>query len=44
MRPKPSRYTNDEQQRMFSGDTSLDRDPATDAAPVTWPAASYFRV
>lgn len=43
-RPKPSRYTNDEQQRLFPGDTALDFDPATDAAPVVWPAASYFKV
>ena len=44
LRPKPSRYTNDEQQRLYPGDTSLDVDPATDAATVVWPAASYFRV
>lgn len=42
-RPKPSRYTNAEQQRLFPGDTCLDYDPATDAAPVVWPAASFFR-
>jgi hypothetical protein len=41
---KPSRYTNDEQQRLFPGDTALDFDPATDAAPLVWPAASYFKV
>lgn len=44
MRPRVTRYTADEQQRLFSGDTSLDFDPATDAAPVVWPAASYFKV
>lgn len=43
VRPKPSRYTHDEQQRLFAGDTSLDFDPATDAAPLAWPAASYFK-
>lgn len=44
LRTKPSRYTNDEQQRLFPGDTSLDRDPATDAAFITWPAATFFHV
>lgn len=43
MRPRPSRYTNDEQQRLHPGDTSLDVDPMTDAAPLVWPAAAYFR-
>lgn len=43
LRPKPSRYTNDEQQRLYPGDTSLDIDPATDAGPVAWPAASFLR-
>lgn len=43
LRIKPSRYTNDEQQRLYAGDTSLNFDPATDAAPLVWPAASYFR-
>lgn len=43
LRPKPRRYTNDEQQRLYPGDTSLDIDPATDAGPVVWPAASYYR-
>jgi len=42
-RPKPSRYTNDEQQRLHPGDTCLDYDPQTDAAPIAWPAASFFR-
>lgn len=43
VRPKPSRYTDDEQQRLYPGDTSLAFDPATDAAPLVWPAASFFR-
>jgi hypothetical protein len=43
LRAKPSRYTNDEQQRLFPGDTSLNFDPATDAAPIAWPAASFFK-
>jgi hypothetical protein len=43
LRAKPSRYTDDEQQRLHPGDTSLKFDPATDAAPLVWPAASYFR-
>lgn len=44
LRPKVSRYTDDEQRRLFPGDTSLDFDPATDAAALVWPAASFFRV
>jgi len=43
LRPKPSRYTNDEQQRLFPGDTSLNVDPESDAGPIAWPAASFFR-
>ncbi len=43
LRPKPSRYTDDEQQRLYSGDTSLDIDPLTDAGPIAWPAASFFK-
>jgi hypothetical protein len=43
LRLRPSRYTNDEQQRLHSGDTSLNVDPLTDAAPIVWPNASYFR-
>lgn len=43
MRPKVSRYTDDEQRRLFPGDTSLDIDPDTDALPLPWPAASYFK-
>jgi hypothetical protein len=43
LRPKPSRYTDDEQRRLYPGDTSLDVDPVTDAKPIAWPAASFFR-
>ncbi len=43
LRAKPSRYTDDEQQRLHPGDTSLNIDPLTDAAPLVWPAASFFR-
>lgn len=43
MRTKPSRYTNDEQQRLYPGDTCFNFDPAIDAAPVAWPAASFFK-
>jgi hypothetical protein len=42
LRAKSSRYTNDEQQRLYPGDTSLAGDPATDAAPIVWPARSFF--
>ncbi len=43
LRSKPSRYTDDEQQRLYSGDTSLNIDPETDAGPIAWPAASFFK-
>lgn len=43
-RPRVLRYTNDEQQALYPGDTGLDFDPATDAGPLVWPAASYFKV
>lgn len=43
MRQRASRYTNDEQQRLHPGDTALNVDPMTDAAPLVWPAAAYFR-
>lgn len=43
LRSKPSRYTDDEQRRLYPGDTSLDFDPATDSGPLAWPAASYFK-
>lgn len=41
-RPKPSRYTNDEQRRIDPTDSCLDFDPGTDAANIVWPAASLF--
>lgn len=43
LRSKPSRYTDDEQRRLYPGDTSLDFDPATDSGPLVWPSASYFK-
>lgn len=43
VRPKPRRYTDAEQQRRYPGDTSLNFDPATDAAPLAWPKASFFK-
>ena len=43
VRSKPTRYTDDDQRRRYPGDTSLDFDPATDAAPIAWPKASFFR-
>lgn len=43
-RPRPVRYTNDDQQRLYPGDTSLNIDPATDSGPLVWPGASYGRV
>lgn len=43
-RPKPSRYTNDEQLRLHADDTCLDYDPATDAGQVVWPAASFWKI
>lgn len=43
LRPKPSLYTDDEQRRLYPGDTSLDFDTATDGVGVVWPAASYFK-
>lgn len=42
LRPRVSRYTDDEQNRLSAGDTSLNIDPQTDAPPIVWPAASYF--
>lgn len=43
LRPKPARYTDDEQQRRYPGDTSLNFDASTDAAGIVWPAASFFK-
>lgn len=41
-RVKPSRYSDEQWQREHPGDTSLHFDPATDAAPVQWPLASWY--
>lgn len=43
IRAKTTRYTDDEQRRLYPGDTSLDIDPATDSAGLVWPAATYFQ-
>lgn len=43
LRNRPIRYTNDDQQRLYPGDTCLDYDPATDAAQYVWPQASFFQ-
>lgn len=43
LRPRAVRYTHDDQLRIWGGDISLNIDPLTDAAPIVWPAASYFR-
>jgi len=40
---RPTRYTHDEQLRLYPGDTSLNVDPLTDAASLVWPASSFFR-
>jgi hypothetical protein len=42
-RPKPLRYTDNDQQRLFPGDTSLRYVLSQAQAPIVWPAASYFR-
>lgn len=42
MAQRPSRYTDEEQQRLHPGDTCLNQDPALDAAPISWPARSFF--
>lgn len=44
MRSRPVRYTDSDQQRLHPGDTSMRFDPATDGAPMVWPAASYRQV
>lgn len=41
-RAKPSRYTDDAQQRLYPGDTSMAVEAETDSAALAWPAASYF--
>ena len=43
LRPKASRYTDDEQRRLYPGDNFCNVDPVTDAKPLAWPAASFFR-
>lgn len=43
LRPKVARYTDDEQRRLYPGDTSLNVPPSTDSAGRVWPAASYFK-
>lgn len=42
-RPKPLRYTNDAQQRLYPGDTFFDYDPGTDTLSRPWPNAAYYR-
>jgi len=42
-RPKPLRYTDVDQRRMFAGDTSLRFMDSQANHPDVWPAASYFR-
>lgn len=42
-RPKPIRYTDGDQQRLFSGDTSMRYVLSQAQAQDVWPAASYFR-
>lgn len=41
--PRPSLYTDDEQRRISTGDTSLSRDPSTDGAGIVWPGASFLK-
>jgi len=43
LRVRTTRYTNDEQRRLFSDDTCFDYDPATDSEPFVWPTASFFK-
>jgi hypothetical protein len=42
-RPKPLRYTDGDQQRLFSGDTSLRYVLSQSQVQDVWPAASYYR-
>lgn len=42
-RPKPSRYTDGEQQRLYSGDTFFRYDVGADKPSLVWPSASYFK-
>lgn len=43
-RPKPVRYTNDAQQRLYPGDTFFDYDVGTDTAGKPWPNANFYKV
>lgn len=43
LRQRPSRYTDDEQRRLYPDDTCLQFDPAQDAASVVWPGAGFFK-
>lgn len=43
LRGHASKYTDDEQQRLYPGDTSLMFNPATDAAGRIWPGAGFFK-
>jgi len=42
-RPKPLRYTDGDQQRLYPGDTSLRYVLSQAQTQIVWPAASYFR-
>lgn len=42
-RPKPLRYTDGDQQRLFSGDTSMRYVLSQAQTQDVWPAAGYFR-
>lgn len=44
LRQRTTLYTDDEQQRLYSGDTSLRFDHRTDGAPIVWPGAGAFKV
>ena len=44
LRQRATVYTDDEQQRLSSGDTSLRFDHATDGAQIVWPGAGAFNV
>jgi hypothetical protein len=42
-RPKPLNYTDNDQRRLFPGDTSLKTIQSQSTHPDVWPAASYFK-
>jgi hypothetical protein len=42
-RPRISRYTPEEQQRLFPGDRGLDFVPKTTEKEILWPAGTFFR-